>query len=199
LISPPPLQGGNTSQPFRQGAKVFKPATQASPTLHHLLEHLRTKGLDWIPRSYGLEEGFHVLSFLPGIVPQHAGPQLLTLELLEEAARKLRAYHDATQDFFFSQEYWNLPSQSPREVICHSDFAPYNCIIEDGQIRGLIDFDQASPGPRIWDLAYAAYRFIPLQPEFDSTEKEPTGPREKLMERLECFLKQQVGLWPFYF
>ena len=27
---------------------------------------------------------------------------------------------------------------------------------------GLIDFDTAGPGPRIWDVAYAAYRFVPL-------------------------------------
>jgi hypothetical protein len=26
----------------------------------------------------------------------------------------------------------------------------------------LIDFDFASPGPRIWDLAYLAYRIVPL-------------------------------------
>ena len=28
--------------------------------------------------------------------------------------------------------------------------------------KALIDFDTAGPGPRIWDLAYAAYCFIPL-------------------------------------
>jgi hypothetical protein len=26
----------------------------------------------------------------------------------------------------------------------------------------VIDLDTASPGPRVWDLAYAAYRFVPL-------------------------------------
>lgn len=28
--------------------------------------------------------------------------------------------------------------------------------------HAFIDFDTAHPGPRIWDLAYAAYRFVPL-------------------------------------
>src|SRR5699024_5620869 len=32
----------------------------------------------------------------------------------------------------------------------------------DGQCIGVIDFDMASPGPRLWDLAYLAYRIIPL-------------------------------------
>jgi Ser/Thr protein kinase RdoA (MazF antagonist) len=30
-------------------------------------------------------------------------------------------------------------------------------------VVGFIDFDTAHPGPRIWDLAYAVYRFVPLQ------------------------------------
>jgi aminoglycoside phosphotransferase (APT) family kinase protein len=29
----------------------------------------------------------------------------------------------------------------------------------------LIDWDFAAPGPRAWDLAYAAYRFVPLSPD----------------------------------
>lgn len=32
----------------------------------------------------------------------------------------------------------------------------------DGQPVGVIDFDTASPGPRVHDLAYLAYRFAPL-------------------------------------
>jgi aminoglycoside phosphotransferase (APT) family kinase protein len=32
----------------------------------------------------------------------------------------------------------------------------------DGRPVALIDFDVAHPGPRAWDLAYAAYRFVPL-------------------------------------
>lgn len=48
------------------------------------------------------------------------------------------------------------------EVICHNDFAPYNCVFRDGNAVAVIDFDAACPGPRAWDLAYALYRFAPL-------------------------------------
>jgi Ser/Thr protein kinase RdoA (MazF antagonist) len=47
-------------------------------------------------------------------------------------------------------------------VICHNDVAPYNMVFVDERPRALIDFDTAGPGPRIWDLAYAAYTFVPL-------------------------------------
>ena len=54
-----------------------------------------------------------------------------------------------------------LPGE-PVEVICHGDFAPYNCIFDKGQLIGIIDFDNAHPGPRLWDLVYALYRFAPI-------------------------------------
>ncbi|WP_405867085.1 phosphotransferase [Streptomyces sp. NBC_01515] len=41
----------------------------------------------------------------------------------------------------------------PVEVICHGDFAPYNCVFTGEGAVGLIDFDAARPGPRAWDLA----------------------------------------------
>jgi Ser/Thr protein kinase RdoA (MazF antagonist) len=47
-------------------------------------------------------------------------------------------------------------------VICHGDFAPYNCVFTGEKAVGLIDFDAARPGPRAWDLAYALYRYAPL-------------------------------------
>ena len=47
-------------------------------------------------------------------------------------------------------------------MICHNDFATYNLIARDGRLVGAIDFDFASPGPRLWDLAYLAYRIVPF-------------------------------------
>lgn len=58
---------------------------------------------------------------------------------------------------------WQLASHEPPEVVCHNDFAPYNMVFDDRhELTGVIDCDTASPGPRIWDLAYLAYRLVPL-------------------------------------
>jgi aminoglycoside phosphotransferase (APT) family kinase protein len=73
------------------------------------------------------------------------------------------AYHDATTSFASPRDaIWQWPAHEPAEVICHNDFAPFNLMFEDGELTGVIDFDLASPGPRVWDMAYTAYRFVPL-------------------------------------
>ena len=72
------------------------------------------------------------------------------------------SYHDATAGFDRAGRVWALPAREPAEVICHNDFAPYNLVFRDGLPVGAIDFEAASPGPRAWDLAYLAYRLVPL-------------------------------------
>ena len=59
---------------------------------------------------------------------------------------------------------WRAPAHEPVEVICHNDFAPYNLVFAGvtGRVVGVIDWDFASPGPRLWDLSYLAYRIVPL-------------------------------------
>jgi hypothetical protein len=60
-------------------------------------------------------------------------------------------------------------------VMCHNDFAPYNCVFDGANAAGTIDFDTAGPGPRYRDLAYALYRFAPLAGGHD--KQNPPSPR----------------------
>jgi hypothetical protein len=42
------------------------------------------------------------------------------------------------------------------------------------RLAGMIDVDTASPGPRIWDLAYLAYRLAPLSKADDTGAGSPS-------------------------
>ncbi|SFG39289.1 Phosphotransferase enzyme family protein [Halobacillus alkaliphilus] len=61
-------------------------------------------------------------------------------------------------------EEWSPIDNTPsnREVLCHNDFAVYNIIFNHEQPVGIIDFDVAAPGPRLWDIAYTLYTCVPL-------------------------------------
>lgn len=161
-----PLSGGFVNPSVvRVGDTVRREAGAWTPTIHRLLRHVRERGLAWAPEPRGLDErGREVLAFIPGEVP-HAMPDWVWSErVLSDVATALRQWHEATAGFDRGEAVWNFATHEPAEVICHNDFAPYNCVFRAGRFVGAIDFDFCSPGPRLWDLAYAAYRFVPLMP-----------------------------------
>lgn len=187
------LAGGNVTKVVRIGDTVRRTAGPGTPTIHRLLAHVRAQGLLWVPEPMGLDEaGREILSYLPGDVPHGMPAWIWNEHVLVDIARALRAWHDATVGFSAPDARWGLPASSPREVICHNDFAPYNCVFREGRFVGAIDFDLCSPGSRVWDLAYTAYRFVPLLPGPDAQDavpgdKSPFG-IPGMIERLDLFL-----------
>lgn len=155
------LTGGNMSDPVRVGDTVHRVAGPWTPTVHRLLRHLRGHG---VPAPLGFAAGREVVSYLPGTVPQDPMPAWVWTDgVLVAAARRLAALHAATVHFGLDGAVWQLPAHQPVEVVCHNDFAPYNLVFDDDHgLTGVIDWDTASPGPRVWDLAYLAYRLVPL-------------------------------------
>lgn len=85
---------------------------------------------------------------------------------LISAAQLLRQYHDASTSFVndhnLNQNLWRLPIRHPVEVICHNDYAPHNIVMQGNECIGIIDFDCAAPGSRVWDISYALYRYAPF-------------------------------------
>lgn len=159
-----PLAGGNTGGAVRVGTTVRRPAGPWTPTVQRLLGHLRDRGLTWVPEPLGTDDrGRDTVGFLPGVVPQYPMPDWVwTDQVLVDVARLLAAVHDASADFDRTDAVWRLPPRTPAEVVCHGDFAPYNLVFVDGRPTGAVDWDTAVPGPRVWDLAYLAYRLVPL-------------------------------------
>ncbi|MEY4546118.1 MAG: hypothetical protein RL685_2313 [Pseudomonadota bacterium] len=112
------------------------------------------------------EQSREVVSHIPGEVSNYPlSAAAASLEALTSAAALLRHYHDATGGFLDAPralESWQLAPRPPFEVVCHGDFAPYNVVLNGNRAVGIIDFDTAHPAPRVWDIAYALYRWAPL-------------------------------------
>lgn len=163
-----PLTGGNVSGVVRIGGCVHRRMDSWSSAVHELLRHLESQEFDGAPRFLGRDaQDREMLTFIEGEVGNDPlRDYMRSNEVLEEMGRLLRRYHDATADFVqrSRRKDWQIifPDESRHEVICHNDAAPYNTVFVDEKPVALIDFDTAGPGPRIWDIAYALYTFIPL-------------------------------------
>ncbi len=161
-----PLLGGNiNASVVRSGNTVRRITGPNSKTIHRLLLHLADMEFSYSPRFLGLDDkGREILSFIDG---RTEWPQKLWQDdkPLKTSASILRQYHDATLGFTHqNDDSWafRYSDRNRHEVICHVDFAPYNMIFDETAPIGIIDWDLAGPGPRLWDLAYLAYWLVPL-------------------------------------
>ena len=177
------LDGGNSNVVERVGDTVHRLSGPWTPAVHRLLHLLRASGIDQVPQPLGFDDdGREILTFLEGETGNYPLPAWLwTPTILDEAGALLRRIHDASVPLVAEDLVWAHPARQPAEVICHNDVAPYNMAFTDGHLVGLFDFDTASPGPRIWDLAYLAYRLAPLGE--DVGPSAPVGAAQ--LERLD--------------
>lgn len=182
------LTGGNVGEITRKGDRVYRTAGPWTPGVQRLLAHLRSNGIERVPEPFGVDgSGREMVEFVPGDVPGYPMPDWgWSGENLRDAARMIREMHDATAGYNDPQAQWRQPVREPAEVICHNDVAPYNMVFREGRLVGLIDFDMASPGPRLWDVAYLAYRTIPLTAESNPDNAAFDEPER--MERLRSLI-----------
>ena len=160
------LVGGNSNQVRKDGQTVLRKTGRWSPFVHSLLQYLTANGFQESPVFIENTDNTERLSYIAGDVGNDPlKPEMLSDQVVIDAAKLLRKFHDVTQNFTVPADVqFMLPvaSVTDYEVICHNDFAPYNCVYQNGRIVGMIDFDTAVPGKRLWDVAYAVYRFVPL-------------------------------------
>jgi aminoglycoside phosphotransferase (APT) family kinase protein len=156
-----------TGDARRSGDTVRRTAGPWSPSVQAVLRHLQRAGIGGIPEPLGFDErGREVVSYVAGDVWNYPLPEVVWRQsTLVATAVLLRRLHDATAGFEPPADArWMLamPGDLPAEVVCHNDFAPYNVVFDDDGPAGVIDWETAAPGARIWDVAYAAYRWVPL-------------------------------------
>ena len=165
-----PLSGGNVSvDVVRLGATVRKPWTSATPSVNHLLEHLAGRGFDASPKAFGRDDqGRQILEYIPGDVAHEA--LALDLDDLVRVGSLIRRLHDLTQTYTPpAWARWNVALHPDREdLVCHNDLAPWNLVLgEDRWV--LIDWDNAGPASREWELAYALHGFVGVAEGNDPT------------------------------
>jgi phosphotransferase family enzyme len=159
--------GGNLNDAVRVGDTVRRRAGRWTPAVHALLRFLEREGFD-APRVIGTDDkGREVLGYIEG--EAHAGnPVPLPDAVFAEdhmvgAATHLRAFHEVVARFVApAGASWRLVGPPPHEIICHNDWSPWNALFRDGRYALTLDWDLAGPGPRIWDVANAAYCWVPL-------------------------------------
>src|SRR3712207_6105067 len=167
------LHGGtaNRGQVVRVGDTVRRPQRATSPATHALLRHLADVGFAGAPRFLGVDEhGREVVSYVPGtaITPPYPA-WALTDDALVSVAHLLRDYHRAVDTFDQTAHTWppSPPAAFTGGLVSHNDVNLDNVVFRGGRAIALIDFDLASPGSRIWDVACAARLWAPLRPDTD--------------------------------
>lgn len=163
------LEGGNVGRVVRIGDTVHRSAGGWTPAVHELLAHLRDRGFAFSPRPVGFDsEGREILTYIEGetVGSGHPWPKWAWAdETLIQAGRLLRLYHDTVRSFRpEGQRVWRFVTDTidEWELICHNDLAPYNVVWRGGAIVGIIDWDLASPGDAVSDLAFTAWSFCPI-------------------------------------
>ena len=185
-----PLPGGvaNQGRVVRVGDTVRRPLRRTSPATHALFRHLEDVGFPGAPRFLGIDaQGREVLSYIPGATVLPPYPDwAFTDEALVSVARLLRDYHRAVAGFDPTPHEWPASPPEPftGELVSHNDLNLDNVVFRDGRAVGLIDFDLASPGSRLWDVACAARLWAPIRPD----ERIRDARRGHGVERLRVFL-----------
>jgi hypothetical protein len=171
-----PLTGGTLNSVVRVGDTVRRPAGLWTPTIHNLLRHVRARGFDLAPEPLGFDDsGREIISYIPGTTVGWSLPWpdlIRNEELLQEVGAMTSRYHRAAADFRPPGivPWKSAPAElGASEVVCHHDLAPYNVVVVDGHLQGIIDWDLAGPGTVVAELAFVAWQWVPLHGPFVAT------------------------------
>jgi len=162
-----PFIGGNLSDATRVGDTVRRRAGPWTPAVHALLRFLENAGFE-APRVRGTDErGREILEYVDGDAhsgwPDPVPEWVLDDDHLAEGARLLRRYHDLVEGFEPpAGSRWRMVAPTAPEIICHNDWAPWNALFRERHLAVMLDWDNAGPGTRLWDIANSAYSWVPL-------------------------------------
>src|SRR5215207_8071016 len=95
-----PLSGGFVTGAVKVGDTVRREVGPWSPAVQSLLEHLESVGYAAAPRFIGIDElGREILSFIEGVVPDGAHPEVVTDLALQDVGKLVGELHRAVAGF----------------------------------------------------------------------------------------------------
>jgi hypothetical protein len=163
------LRGGvaNAGSVVRSGDHVLRPSNPNTPTIHRFLDFLARAGFEGASQPVAVDaDGRERLKFIDGDVPLVPYPAWAqTDEALASIARLMRRFHDAASGFELrADDTWSVEMADPTggSIVCHNDVCLENVVFRDGEAVGLLDFDFASPGRPVFDLACFARMCVPI-------------------------------------
>lgn len=197
---------------------VTRPAGPWTPTVHALLEHVAGHGVP-VPRPLGSDGCRETLSLVPGISgDERWGGSPLPAAACASAGALLRRFHDASTSFVppdgaswitgcYAKEDGGAggaadaarASEAPGvfEVILHGDPKPGNMAWKGNEAVGLFDFDDARPGRRVDDVAYALKWIIPFNGDVATLRHLNSDGETAMRERATAFLRGYGWQGPF--
>ena len=177
------LHGGvaNVGSVVRQGPHVLRPSNPHTPTIHAFLRHLRAAGFEAASFPIGVDpDGRERLEYIDGEVAYPPYPAWAQTDLaLASGAALLRRLHDASAQFVPPPDAtWSREMADPEggPVICHNDVCLENLVYRNQVAVGLLDFDFAAPGRRLYDLAQFARMNVPMDSDDDAVLLGRTPP-----------------------
>jgi hypothetical protein len=133
------VSGGQNRVFIRRGVD-YRPSHPWSEGTRRLLDFCRAEGLEFVPKWHGRDEdGNEIFEYIEGKVGNYPLPEFLkNITAVVTAGRTLRRFHDATAKLTGDDTLrLQFGALDPVEVVCHGDFAPYNCVFDsEGRIKG---------------------------------------------------------------
>jgi hypothetical protein len=170
------LHGGvaNAGAVIRSGQHVLRPSNPHSASIHRALEALRAAGFEGASRPVEIEpDGRERLEFIVGDVPLPPYPEWAQSDdVLVSITELIKSLHDASQTIDLTADRWSNEMADPSggPVFCHNDVCLENVVFRNDEAVGLIDFDFAAPGRRVFDLASFARMCVPIDDEINSAK-----------------------------
>lgn len=172
MVEEIPLSGGNTTVVVRMGNTVRRPVGPWTPAVHDLLNHLAAVGFSGSPRVLGIDESDReILEFVPGDVGTLSAAEPLaewfrTPESCWTIGRWIRDFQSAQAGLVLDPaKPWRRAQGSSlrsNQVVVHHDVSPYNTVRQEDDSLVVLDWDFARPGDPVEDVAWAAWRWVPL-------------------------------------